>query len=337
MKITKSFCVRCGKLFDFDLYSGLCPHCGCFHRSPGKTNNAKTIVRPTKDSVQAKVNEHLKEDAKKGVKHDQHKTSANVKTTATPVKVVTNTKTATKTTTSNYNTSTSPKVNVTKTYNRKVDVSKRNNTLRIIIIVFFALSIISTVLESIDIKDLMYQMEYFFEDITGDTAAVKKADSEIDDFFFDAEPGEEISGGDYTYTVYEAYKLGTAEEIAEYVHDFALPEGKMLVAVDLSMVYTGKSVEDPGMYYMPMLYSDGEYSGFIDPEEVYSVATEMGIAEYSIWPDYIYANPSDECIEGYLYYIVNDTCDDVTVALELFDGNEMQAMCNVTVPLEEVE
>lgn len=77
----KNICVRCKRIFDFELYSGLCPHCGCFHRRPGISLNGqkyepmgKTVVRPDIDTLEHSYEKHLRQDQKKGIDHSNHKT-----------------------------------------------------------------------------------------------------------------------------------------------------------------------------------------------------------------------------------------------------------------------
>lgn len=75
MRIKKVPCARCKKLFDYELYSGLCPHCGCYHRAVGKAGDAnlmpspKTKVKPESGTLEAAYEKHIKQDKARGIDH----------------------------------------------------------------------------------------------------------------------------------------------------------------------------------------------------------------------------------------------------------------------------
>lgn len=88
-------CVRCKRMYDFDLYSGLCPHCGCFHRKPGVSLNGqsynpmgKTVVHPEANTLEARYERHIREDKRRGVAHDDHKTVSSTPASESKKKMV---------------------------------------------------------------------------------------------------------------------------------------------------------------------------------------------------------------------------------------------------------
>lgn len=158
MAVVGTICVRCKKVFDFELYAGLCPHCGCFHRQPGVSLNGKqlaespkTVVKPEHHTIEADYERHMKMDELMGKDHySSHKTTA----------AASNPRAAQARANQHKYTKTSGSGEV-----KKASGSFGFALLRLFIVIVFILSVLSS--SGIDVgyylRRIFYELEFFIE------------------------------------------------------------------------------------------------------------------------------------------------------------------------------
>lgn len=123
-----------------------------------------------------------------------------------------------------------------------------------------------------------------------------------------ASAGDVLSYGDYQYSVTDAVVVADAGE------DRRLPERTKLLAVYLMMAYEGKN----GVYrdrFMPYLYDGKNYTGASESFDLAQLAEEYGLPGENLDSYSVYSG-TPRATDGYILYLVDENCGEITVNLE---------------------
>lgn len=323
MKIVKSCCVRCRKLFDFELYNGLCPHCGCFHRAPGVSMNVgsadmreKTKVKAEHGSVEAMYQKHLKEDALNGKNHmNGHKDSMPDphdfemrKDVEAPIQDVFIDTLGRR----DGSVPVKPAVTVSK---KETSHKKKMNPIGAIVVIIAIVSMISSSAGG---------FESLVEDVIGDFI------SDIKGYFVDEDDNltdlsqygyysqyEDIHAGDFTYCVGGGYTIGDHDECMNY-YSVDIPEDKKVIVVDYTISYSGKLLdEQTGI--LPYVYDGNDYAFPDDTGIAETISDIDGYSDYVLDTQSVFGDGDEHA--GYCFYVVDKDCEAVTVSLLSISGD----------------
>lgn len=318
MKLALARCVRCGKTFDFDMYSGLCPECGCFHRKPGVSAHEpggikdKTIVRPEAHTIEAEYERHIKWDEMLGRPHD-HKTTTEGRKTTTEGK---------KTTTEGKKTTTEGKKVTAAGSNIPVTGEVRGVGKMVGIVV--AAAVIVLILASA-LPYVMDKIIPLFGESVRPTEGMEIVAGSC---------GEEHTAGDYTYVVSDAYALVSSEE-AKTRYDVDIPDDSKLVIVSMDILYSGEGDVDYGKRTMPYVNDGTAYREYIGTDQVDPVLQDFGVYDMMISGYDIYV--SGERAWGFIPYLVDADADMITVCCECRSGDSLKEIYEVSLPVQKAE
>lgn len=334
MKLQKVPCARCKKSFDFELYAGLCPNCGLAHQAPGDAHFEKLIVEKTEaqKNQQAVVVHKTQADKKRieqvSKKHDRDSAAAEYKrhedldrllgrdhydhhdTKEDPH--IAQMKQAVETQKKDWNSQIRPEIMKEQ---KKANKSKSAYSSFVVIMV---LVIIFSVLVICYVEPFQ---EYLSDHISGtDVNIVQGSVNEV------------IESGDYSYCVYDAYIL--SDPVRAYEYDGTeLPEGTKLVAVGMAIEYTGEQVDDLDDRYLPYVYDGDRYTEPASYSKYSGIARQYGIDDHTVDGYNVYTYEGAH--EGYVYYLVDEDADMITVCLEGRSGGYLKEIYEVTVSLQD--
>lgn len=308
MAIIPTLCVRCKKGFDFELYQGLCPHCGCFHRMPGQSLNGvpysseeKTVVKPQRGTVEAQYEKHLNRDKMAGKAHENaHKVSK-----ADPHE------TQMKRDVERY-----PKSfqDAGADQRRKPSVSAGNEkagrrkpgcggSLAVILIAVCILAetgmsfipkLIDRIESALEISKTVGQYELLHEGMS-------------------------------TYDVYEVYTLGNTSSIASRF-GLQMENGRELLAVSMTAGYTGDALSENDMR-LPYIIADDEKIEPYEINEIYDVAAGFGIEGELLDFRTIFAEGGE--YTGYIFFAVPTESERLDVLVTCYDDMGHKSLYSV--------
>lgn len=323
MRALKVPCARCKTHFDFELYAGLCPHCGLAHQAPGdayfeKVKAEKNDIQKTAnihewDSAAAEYARHEVLDKLRGVDHYDHHDTKSDPHEAQMIRDVNSQK---QKKASGAGAAAGTGLSARERYAKELKAEKKPKGNGLAVLLVLIIILLMTIIYYAEKVQVMLSDHYI-----GSEASIMQANVE-----------EEIEAGDFKYTVYNAYVLSDPE-IAMAYDGTELPAHTKLAAIGMWIEYTGDPVESLDDRYLPYIFDGDRY---IEPAShaVYSgTAKQSGLEDYTIDGYGLYRG--DGAIEGYLYFLVDENCDMVTVCMEGRKNGFLQSVYEVTLPLED--
>lgn len=284
-------CCRCGKVFDYEKYYGICPKCAAYNKRDGAQDNYNIDKAFT-------ARYDVKDDSCKGL-HQQYDSSSAHQSQKQHAEYH-----------RTYDTAPMPKAHYGQQQSNqerprygkqqeqgaKKEVKKKSGVkwLAVFFVVVFVL-IIALAIYMVNQDSINKKLGI---------GVMDEPPTRVD-----ISNGAYISNGDIRISVDELLILGDSNRIS------IVPDGELLIAVHISIVSNGGS--EARKFDSPMVYCDGVYRECLgDYDAEYYVLDEIpdfGIDADDLLSEYLYVNGSDD---GYFFFFVPADADTIHVVIE---------------------